>query len=158
MNRFRIARGSEEVFEDLWRNRDSHLEGVPGFETFHLLKGAPNDTHTPFISHSTWRSRKYFEAWTDSEAFRKAQTEEAKQKGFKLTPLAFLLKASASTCGEKAPSWFTALFALITATIASVVTGVVHGLTIGLLLGIVRMDPGGGEEPRVAGTELERGA
>ena len=40
MNRFRIALGHEEDFEAVWRNRESFLDGVPGFETFHLLKGA----------------------------------------------------------------------------------------------------------------------
>lgn len=33
---------------------------------------------------------------TEMEAFRKAQAEEAQKRGFKLTPLAFLLKASAA--------------------------------------------------------------
>ena len=30
MNRFRIAPGREEDFLEGWRNRDSHLEEVPG--------------------------------------------------------------------------------------------------------------------------------
>ena len=34
---------------------------------------------------------------TDMDAFRKAHAEEAKQRGFKLTPVAFLLKAAAAT-------------------------------------------------------------
>ena len=49
----------------------------------------------------------------------------------------FLLKVSASTCGEKSPSWFTAFFALISASLASVLTGLVYGLTVGMLLGSV---------------------
>ena len=32
MNRFRINKGSEAEFERIWARRDSHLEGVPGFE------------------------------------------------------------------------------------------------------------------------------
>ena len=39
MNRFRIALGREDDFETLWRERDSYLEGEPGFRSFHLLKG-----------------------------------------------------------------------------------------------------------------------
>ena len=31
MNRFRIARGFEAGFEQLWRERDSYLSEVPGF-------------------------------------------------------------------------------------------------------------------------------
>ena len=72
MNRFKIARGSEEAFETLWRERDSHLQGVPGFQGFHLLRGSSEDDHTLFASHSIWASRAAFEAWTHSEAFRKA--------------------------------------------------------------------------------------
>ena len=39
MNRFRVAKGSEAAFEQVWMSRDSHLEKVPGFVEFHLLKG-----------------------------------------------------------------------------------------------------------------------
>ena len=42
MNRFHIATGSESVFEDLWRKRDSYLDDVPGFRSFNLCKG-PSD-------------------------------------------------------------------------------------------------------------------
>ena len=38
MNRFRIARGAEATFEKLWRERESQLDGVPGFREFHLLR------------------------------------------------------------------------------------------------------------------------
>ena len=72
MNRFRIARGREDEFEKLWRERDSQLAGVPGFREFHLLKGASDDEATLYASHSVWESRAAFESWTRSEAFRKA--------------------------------------------------------------------------------------
>jgi heme-degrading monooxygenase HmoA len=38
MNRFRVAKGSEEALEQVWMSRDSHLEKVLGFVEFHLLK------------------------------------------------------------------------------------------------------------------------
>ena len=72
MNRFRIVRGKEDAFERIWAERDSHLEGVPGFEGFNLLRGPEADDHTLYASHSVWRSRQDFEAWTKSDAFRKA--------------------------------------------------------------------------------------
>lgn len=31
MNRFRVAKGSEAAFEQVWLSRDSHLDTVPGF-------------------------------------------------------------------------------------------------------------------------------
>ena len=62
MNRFKIALGHEEDFEAVWRNRESFLDGVPGFETFHLLKGATTDAHTLYASHSVWKTRAAFVA------------------------------------------------------------------------------------------------
>jgi heme-degrading monooxygenase HmoA len=32
MNRFKIVLGKEKDFESVWKNRDTHLEGVKGFE------------------------------------------------------------------------------------------------------------------------------
>lgn len=72
MNRFQIIPGEEEAFEEVWRSRDSHLKDVPGFIEFHLLRGPNEDDHTLFASHTVWRSREDFEAWTRSEAFRLA--------------------------------------------------------------------------------------
>lgn len=72
MNRFRIALGRETDFEDIWRKRDSHLEGVPGFREFHLLKGPSDEEATLYASHTLWDDREAFEAWTKSENFRKA--------------------------------------------------------------------------------------
>jgi len=72
MNRFCVAKGSEEAFERVWLNRDSHLDQVPGFVEFHLLKGPEAEDHTLYASHTIWASKAAFEAWTRSEAFRKA--------------------------------------------------------------------------------------
>lgn len=81
MNRFRIAQGREEVFEELWRKRDSQLDGVPGFREFHLLKGPSDDTSILYASHSLWESREAFQAWTESEAFRKAHAQARAPQG-----------------------------------------------------------------------------
>ena len=81
MNRFRIAHGREDVFEELWRKRDSQLDGVPGFLEFHLLKGPSNETYTLYASHSVWKDRQAFEAWTQSDAFRKAHGGANPRKG-----------------------------------------------------------------------------
>jgi len=72
MNRFRIVKGREAEFERIWKERDSHLEDVPGFREFHLLRGPEADDHTLYASHTVWQSRKHFEDWTKSDAFRKA--------------------------------------------------------------------------------------
>ena len=72
MNRFRVKKGSEQAFERVWLTRETHLEKVPGFIEFHLLKGPEAEDHTLYSSHSVWKSGAAFEAWTKSEAFRAA--------------------------------------------------------------------------------------
>lgn len=81
MNRFRIARGREEDFEKLWRERESHLDEVPGFREFHLLRGASDDACTLYASHSVWASREAFESWTESEAFKQAHARARAPSG-----------------------------------------------------------------------------
>jgi len=82
MNRFRIARGSEEVFEDLWRQRDSYLDEVPGFREFHLLKGPVEDEKgTLYASHTIWDDRLAFVAWTESDNFKAAHARARAPKG-----------------------------------------------------------------------------
>ena len=72
MNRFKIVPGKEKQFEDIWQNRDSQLENVPGFVDFNLIKGSSNKVFTLYASHSVWNSKEDFINWTKSEAFRKA--------------------------------------------------------------------------------------
>jgi heme-degrading monooxygenase HmoA len=72
MNRFSVRLGEEKAFEDVWLGRDTQLGGVPGFVGFHLLRGPTAEDHTLYASHTLWRSREAFEAWTRSEAFRAA--------------------------------------------------------------------------------------
>lgn len=72
MNRFQVKPGEEDAFETVWKNRDSFLEDVPGFVEFNLLRGPTDETCTLYATHTVWESRDAFEAWTKSEAFRKA--------------------------------------------------------------------------------------
>ena len=80
MNRFQVMRGQEAAFEQVWTSRDTFLAGVPGFVEFHLLRGPETEDHTLFASHTIWRSRGDFEAWTQSEAFRKAHRNAGDNK------------------------------------------------------------------------------
>ncbi|GGB95353.1 antibiotic biosynthesis monooxygenase [Novosphingobium endophyticum] len=72
MNRFQVIKGEEEGFEAMWKNRESFLHEVPGFVEFHLLRGPAAEDHTLYATHTVWHSQGDFEAWTRSEAFRKA--------------------------------------------------------------------------------------
>lgn len=80
MNRFQVLRGQEKAFEDVWLSRESHLETVPGFLGFHLLRGPEREDHTLYASHSTWASQAAFEAWTKSENFRLAHRQAGDNK------------------------------------------------------------------------------
>ncbi|NOX48930.1 MAG: antibiotic biosynthesis monooxygenase [Gammaproteobacteria bacterium] len=81
MNRFQIARGFEEGFEKIWRERESFLSEVPGFVSFALLKGETTPEQTLYASHSQWANREVFEAWTESDHFRRAHAQTSAPKG-----------------------------------------------------------------------------
>lgn len=81
MNRFRVNAGFEEGFERMWRERDSYLAEVPGFRSFHLLRGTTKEGITTYLSHSTWDSRDAFAAWTESDSFRKAHGDARSPQG-----------------------------------------------------------------------------
>lgn len=89
MNRFRIAPGRESDFEGIWKNRNSYLKDVPGFVEFHLLRGPSENGASLYASHSVWASRKAFEDWTNSEAFRKAHSQGRAPEGTYLGPPQF---------------------------------------------------------------------
>ena len=72
MNRFKVFKDATAEFERVWRERDSHLGEMQGFVAFHLLRGPEAEDHILYSSHTTWRTRADFEAWTKSEQFRKA--------------------------------------------------------------------------------------
>jgi heme-degrading monooxygenase HmoA len=80
MNRFKVLPGQEAAFEAVWLGRETHLDRVPGFVAFHLLRGPTNEDHTLFSSHTVWRAREDFDTWTRSEAFRAAHRDAGGNK------------------------------------------------------------------------------
>ena len=75
MNRFRVKAGHEDAFVAAWRERETFLDGVPGFLGFSLLRSATEDGETLFSTHSVWSSHDDFLAWTKSEAFERAHQQ-----------------------------------------------------------------------------------
>ena len=68
MNRFKIVKGKESEFENVWKNRETHK--VPGFKNFNLVKGDANEDHTLYaFKFSIWETNQDFWNWTKSEAF-----------------------------------------------------------------------------------------
>ena len=84
MNRFRVTKGSEAAFEKVWLSRDTHLDQVPGFVEFHLLRGPEAEDHTLYASHTVWENHCAFEAWTKSDAFRAAHNRAGDNKSLYL--------------------------------------------------------------------------
>jgi heme-degrading monooxygenase HmoA len=72
MNNFKVNAGREDDFEKQWRERETFLEGVPGFVEFLLLK---SDKTGDYISHTTWKDRQAFIDWTQSESFAKGHRQ-----------------------------------------------------------------------------------
>ena len=52
MNRFKIVLGKEKEFENVWKNRDTHLDGVKGFKNFNLIKGDTNKEYSLYSSQT----------------------------------------------------------------------------------------------------------
>ena len=86
MNRFKIVKGRESDFENVWKNRETHLEKVPGFKNFNLVRGETNDDHTLYASHSIWESKEDFWNWTKSEAFRLVHKDAGKHRDLYIGP------------------------------------------------------------------------
>ena len=80
MNRFKIVKGREKDFENVWRNRDTFLANVKGFKKFNLIKGDSKEDYTLYASHSIWDSKEAFWNWTKSEEFRLAHKDAGKYK------------------------------------------------------------------------------
>jgi len=75
MNHFRVTPDRAADFETAWRERETFLDEVPGFVSFHMLRGPEEDGAVLYASHTVWDSEDAFVAWTKSEAFRKAHAQ-----------------------------------------------------------------------------------
>ncbi|WP_306029224.1 antibiotic biosynthesis monooxygenase [Stappia sp. MMSF_3263] len=89
MNRFRVKLGNEDAFEEVWRNRERRLSEMDGFVEFQLLKGPEREDHTLYASHTVWRDKDTFLAWTKSQAFRDAHKNAGGNKPLYLGPPEF---------------------------------------------------------------------
>jgi heme-degrading monooxygenase HmoA/phosphohistidine phosphatase SixA len=83
-NRFRVIPSETARFEAAWLNRESHIQSVPGFLSFYLLRAPAAEDHVLYSSFTLWRSRADFEAWTKSDAFRRAHATAGEAKPMSL--------------------------------------------------------------------------
>lgn len=89
MNRFKVRPEATADFETVWRERDSRLAELPGFVSFHLLRGPASEDHVLYASHTIWRSKAEFESWTRSEQFRAAHAGAGTTRALYLAPPQF---------------------------------------------------------------------
>ncbi len=72
MNRFLVTPENEPAFEQMWLNRDTKLNTLPGFIEFHMLKGPAENGLRLYASHTLWESERHFHGWVRSDEFRTA--------------------------------------------------------------------------------------
>ena len=81
MNRFRVKRGSEADFEQVWLSRDTPFARTCPASSSFICSKVPSVTITRYMrSHTVWQSHAVFEAWTRSEAFRAAHARAGENK------------------------------------------------------------------------------
>lgn len=80
MNRFKVIKDEQKAFVDIWLTRESRLDEVKGFITFHMLRGPEREDHVLYSSHTLWATQEDFIAWTKSEQFRAAHKQAGDRK------------------------------------------------------------------------------
>lgn len=70
MNRFTVPLENATEFEDLWLSRESRLQDMDGFVSFHMLRGPQDNGSVLYASHTVWETEDHFRAWTTSAEFR----------------------------------------------------------------------------------------
>lgn len=101
MNRFKVVKGEEKAFEEIWAARRTRLDEMEGFVAFHLLKGPEHEDHTLYASHTIWETKASFLAWTTSQQFRDAHKDAGKNKHVYAGPPQF--EGFESVLGEAIP-------------------------------------------------------
>jgi heme-degrading monooxygenase HmoA len=69
MNRIPVNAEYAQQFEDRFRNRAGEVDKMKGFIRNQVLR--PVNSEDPYVVVTFWESRDDFDAWVDSEAFRK---------------------------------------------------------------------------------------
>ncbi len=85
MNRFKVLKDATKEFEQRWLTRESRLHELEGFLEFHMLRGPEREDHVLYSSHTLWKSKEHFEAWTRSEQFRASHTRASTDSNKPLT-------------------------------------------------------------------------
>jgi heme-degrading monooxygenase HmoA len=95
MNIVDVARGFESVYEEVFRTREGSVEEQPGFLSLEVLRTVSGSWDSPeadgprdgttYVVFSRWASAEAHDAWTRSEAFRRAHGRRRLPEGAVLT-------------------------------------------------------------------------
>ena len=80
MNRFKVIKSRADAFENMWLTRQSNLHELPGFLSFHMLRGAEAEDHVLYSSYTLWARKADFEHWTRSPQFRSSHANAEKRE------------------------------------------------------------------------------
>ena len=69
MNRIPVNSDYAEQFEERFRTRAGEVDKMPGFVRNQVLR--PDKSGDPYVVLTVWKSRADFEAWVNSEAFKR---------------------------------------------------------------------------------------
>ncbi|HSG05765.1 MAG TPA: antibiotic biosynthesis monooxygenase [Nitrospiria bacterium] len=83
MNRIPVNPDYADLFEERFRSRAGEVDKMPGFIRNQVLR--PARPEQPYIVLTYWQSRQDFEAWVDSDAFKKGHSRSGAlpQEAFK---------------------------------------------------------------------------
>ena len=70
-NRIKVAEGYEDEFEERFRSRLGLVDRMPGFIRNEVLRPIIGDC---YVVKTYWESREAFEAWKESDSFKKAHS------------------------------------------------------------------------------------
>lgn len=72
-NRIPVNPEHADAFEQTFADRASLVDGMPGFVAFQLLR--PTTPDAPYIVMTFWESKEHFDAWTNSDSFKKGHAK-----------------------------------------------------------------------------------
>ena len=73
MNRIPVNPEYNDQFEERFRNRAGEVDKMEGFVRNQVLR--PDNPDDPYIVLTYWESKADFEAWVDSDAFKKGHAK-----------------------------------------------------------------------------------
>jgi len=73
MNRIPVNPDYTEQFEERFTNRAGEVDKMPGFVRNQVLR--PTNPDDPYVVLTVWNSKDDFEAWVNSDAFRKGHAQ-----------------------------------------------------------------------------------